>query len=66
MKHQAKGILKLKVAQWVLEELRNGDKLTFGEFYEGLKEKTDFSPKLLRKVLRILRDLKIIRMTTKK
>jgi DNA-binding HxlR family transcriptional regulator len=65
MVHQPKGILKYKIAKWILSELKENGKLTFKELYNKLKERTDFSPKLLRKVLRILRDLNIIRLTTK-
>jgi hypothetical protein len=65
MIHQAKGFLKFKIAQWILDELKQNEKLTFNELYEKIKERTDFSPKLLRKTIRILRDLNIIRLTTK-
>ena len=65
MLHQPKGILKYRIAQWILSELKENGKLTFKELYNKLREKTDFSPKLLRKALRILRDLNIIRLTVK-
>jgi hypothetical protein len=63
MVEQTKGILKFKIALWVLNELKQNGKLTFKELYNKLKDRTDFSPKLLRKVLRILRTVKIIRLT---
>jgi len=64
-KHQPKGIIKLKVANWVLKDLKENGKLTFTEIMEKLKDHGEFSPKLVRKVLRTLRDLKILRLTIK-
>jgi len=64
-KHQPKGIIKLKVANWILKDLMENGKLTFTEIMEKLKDHGEFSPKLIRKVLRVLRDLKILRLTIK-
>jgi hypothetical protein len=63
-KYQRKGLFKLKLAKTALNLLKKNGKMHFSELLKEERERHgDFHEKLLRKVLRCLRDVRLIRLT---
>jgi len=63
-KYQRKGLFKLKLAKTVLNLLKKNEKMHFAELLKELRDRHgEFHEKLLRKVLKCLRDVRLIRLT---
>jgi chloramphenicol O-acetyltransferase len=66
-KYQRKGLFKLKLAKTALNLLKKNGKMHFSELLKEERERHgDFNERLLRKVLRCLRDVRLIRLTKDK